>query len=248
MKIAAVPQLASQPISANGPESSDEAAGVLTQLRAFIAASNLSPGLRLPPERELAEQLGVTRAELRKALAVLEAEGLLWRQVGKGTFYGARPAAANATVTALARNTNPQEVMQARSALEPEITRLAALNATEQEIERMRQTSRRCREARTWRQYEAMDALLHHQIASASHNGLLIGLLDILNAVRRTVTWGRLRTEPERPPPDHHSFAEHDRIIDAIAARDLAEAEAAMRAHIETVARKLLEPDNAHRR
>lgn len=88
-----------------------------------------------------------------------------------------------------------------------------------------------------------MDALLHHQIASASHNGLLIGLLDILNVVRRTVTWGRLRVDPERPPPDHHSFAEHDRIVEAIASRDLATAEAAMRAHIETVARKLLEPD-----
>lgn len=233
-----------QPTEGNGSGLHDEAAGVLTQLRAFIAARDLAPGGRLPPERELAEQLGVTRAELRKGLAALEAEGLLWRQVGKGTFFGAKPAATNATVTALARTTNPHEVMRARSALEPEITRLAALNATEEEIARLRLTNARCREARTWRQYEAVDALLHHQIASASHNGLLIGLLDILNAVRRTVTWGRLRVNPARPPADHHSFAEHDRIIEAIAARDLAAAEAAMRAHIETVARKLLEPDH----
>lgn len=231
-------------IGGSGAEQHDEAAGVLTQLRAFIAASDPSPGVRLPPERELAEALGVTRAELRKGLAALEAEGLLWRHVGKGTFFGARPAVANATVTALARTTNPHEVMRARSALEPEITRLAALNATDQEIQRLRETSQRCRSAITWRQYEAMDALLHHQIARASHNGLLIGLLDILNAVRRTVTWGRLRVEPERPPVDHHSFAEHDRIVEAIAARDLAAAEAAMRAHIETVARKLLEPEH----
>lgn len=235
---------AAQPSAGNGSGLHDEAAGVLTQLRAFIATRDPAPGVRLPPERELAEQLGVTRAELRKGLAALEAEGLLWRQVGKGTFFGAKPAAANATVSALARTTNPHEVMRARSALEPEVTRLAALNATDEEIARLKSTSARCRQAETWRQYEAMDALLHHQIASASHNGLLIGLLDILNAVRRTVTWGRLRINPARPPADHHSFAEHDRIIGAIAARDLAGAEAAMRAHIETVTRKLLEPDH----
>lgn len=234
---------ASRPLGENSSELHDDAAGVLTQLRAFIATTDPSPGVRLPPERELAELLGVTRAELRKGLAALEAEGLLWRHVGKGTFFGAKPAATNATVTALARTTNPNEVMRARSALEPEITRLAALNATDQEIARLQSTSARCREAETWRQYEAMDALLHHQIASASHNGLLIGLLDILNAVRRTVTWGRLRVDAARPPSDHHSFAEHDRIVEAIASRDLAAAEAAMRAHIETVARKLLQPE-----
>jgi len=218
----------------------DESAGVLTQLRAYLASSGIAANGRLPPERDLAEMLGVTRAELRKGLAVLESEGALWRHVGKGTFVGTRPLATAADITALARKTRPQEVMRARIALEPEITRLAALNATEDELARMRNTNARCRTAGTWRQYEAWDALLHHQVANASHNLLLIGLLDILNAVRRTVTWGRLRKTPERPPSDHHSFAEHDRIIAAIAARDLDEAEEAMRAHLETVARNLV--------
>jgi DNA-binding FadR family transcriptional regulator len=221
-------------------DAKDESAGVLTQLRAYLASSEISANGRLPPERDLAEMLGVTRAELRKGLAVLEGEGALWRHVGKGTFVGTRPLAAAADVTALARKTRPQEVMRARIALEPEITRLAALNATEEELARLRITNAHCREAETWRQYEAWDALLHHQLANASHNILLIGLLDILNAVRRTVTWGRLRKVPDRPPADHHSFAEHDRIIRAIAARDLDEAEEAMRAHLQTVARNLV--------
>jgi DNA-binding FadR family transcriptional regulator len=197
-------------------DAKDESAGVLTQLRAYLASSQVPANGRLPPERDLAEMLGVSRAELRKGLAVLEGEGALWRHVGKGTFVGTRPLAAAADVTALARKTRPQEVMRARIALEPEITRLAALNATEEELFRLRNTNARCRAAETWRQYEAWDALLHHQLANASHNILLIGLLDILNAVRRTVTWGRLRKSPERPPADHHSFAEHDRIIAAM--------------------------------
>ena len=230
----------SERVIATELDAKEDSAGVLTQLRAYLASTDIPSNGRLPPERDLAEMLGVSRAELRKGLAVLEGEGALWRHVGKGTFIGTRPLAAAADVTALARRTRPQEVMRARIALEPEITRLAALNATEEELIRLRNTNAHCRAAATWRQYEAWDALLHHQLANASHNLLLIGLLDILNAVRRTVTWGRLRRTPGRPPADHHSFDEHDRIIAAIAARDLDEAEAAMRAHLQTVAHYLV--------
>jgi len=63
----------------------------LTQLRAYLAQRELPPEARLPPERELSEILGVSRGELRKALAILEGQGELWRHVGKGTFVGARP-------------------------------------------------------------------------------------------------------------------------------------------------------------
>ena len=65
-------------------------------------------------------------------------------------------------------------------------------------------------------------------------------LLDTMNAVRRTVTWGRLRANRERPAPDHHSFAEHDAIVDAIEDRDRNRARDAMRAHLLNVERKLL--------
>ena len=67
------------------------------------------------------------------------------------------------------------------------------------------------------------------------------GLFDTINAVRRAVTWGRLRTTPLKPSSDHHSFAEHDIIVEAIANRDMSGAAAAMRAHLQTVERKLLE-------
>ena len=64
------------------------AEGALIQLRAWLAQRDLPEDGRLPPERELIEILGVTRGELRKALAALENNGELWRHVGKGTFRG----------------------------------------------------------------------------------------------------------------------------------------------------------------
>jgi DNA-binding FadR family transcriptional regulator len=82
---------------------------------------------------------------------------------------------------------------------------------------------------------------LHRTIAEAAQNIPLLGLFDTLNALRRAVTWGRLRSNPVKPSPDHHSFAEHEAIVDAIANRDMNGAAVAMRAHLRTVERNLLD-------
>jgi len=215
--------------------------GIVTQLRGYLAQTDLPEDGRLPPERELAVALGVSRTELRKALDVLESEGQIWRHVGKGTFMGSRPLDTFADIAALARRSNPAEVMRARIVVEPEIARAAAFTATPADISEMRMCLARSRQAETWRQYEGWDVRLHRTIAEATQNSLLIGLFDTLNAVRRAVTWGRLRTVPVRPRPDHHSFAEHEIIVEAIEHRDMAGAANAMRAHLMTVERKLLE-------
>jgi DNA-binding FadR family transcriptional regulator len=215
--------------------------GVLMQLRAYLAQAKLPDNGRLPPERDLACELGVTRAELRKALATLAAEGQLWRHVGRGTFVGNRPVNAPADVATMARRTNPAEVMKARLAIEPEIARLAALNATPAHIGQMRSCLKRSRQAETWRLYEGWDNHLHRLIGEATQNSLLLGLLDTMSAVRRAVTWGRLRADPVRPASNHHSFQEHEEIVSAIEDRDLSGAAAAMRIHLLSVERHLLE-------
>jgi DNA-binding FadR family transcriptional regulator len=212
----------------------------LAQLRAYLARTELALHSRLPPERRLCEALGVSRAELRKALAVLESEGQIWRHVGKGTFVGGRPLDALADIAAVTRSTNPAEVMQARLLIEPEVARFAALNARAAQIGEMRLCLQRSRAAETWRQYESWDNRLHRTIGEATQNSLVLALLDTLSAVRRAVTWGRLRAERVRPAPSHHSFAEHQEIVDAIEDRDMERACAAMRTHLESVQRNLM--------
>jgi DNA-binding FadR family transcriptional regulator len=217
-----------------------EHGGALTQLRAYLAQSQLPVDSRLPPERELCQTLGISRAELRKALAVLEAEGQLWRHVGKGTFIGSRPIDTMADIAAITRRTNPTEVMRTRLLLEPEVTRVAALMATSAQISEMHACLAKMRQAQTWRQYEAWDNRLHRLIAEATQNSLMLALLDTLNAVRRAVAWGRLRANKVKPDADHHSFAEHEAIVAAIEDRDMERAAASMRLHLESVERNLL--------
>jgi DNA-binding FadR family transcriptional regulator len=212
----------------------------LARLRIYLAQIEMPLDSRLPPERDLAETLGVTRAGLRKALSVLEAENQIWRHVGKGTFIGSRPIETLADVAAITRRTNPTEVMRTRLVLEPEVARMAALNATSAHIAEMRTCMQRTRAAQSWRQYEAWDNRLHRVIAESTQNALLLALLDTLNAVRRAVVWGRLRVEKVKPAPTHHSFEDHEAIVAAIEDRDLNRAAAAMRAHLENVERNLL--------
>lgn len=214
--------------------------GVVQRLRNLLGETGQSDTGRLPPERELSEALGISRTELRKALGVLEAEGQIWRHVGKGTFFGSRPIDNFSDVSALARRTNPAEMMRARLVIEPEIARAAALTATAVHLAEMRLCHHRSREAATWRQYENWDTRLHRTIAEATQNTPLLGIFDTLNALRRAVTWGRLRTNPVKPDPGHHSFADHDSIIAAIANRDMSGAASAMRTHLQNVERNLL--------
>jgi DNA-binding FadR family transcriptional regulator len=213
---------------------------IVTQLRAYLAQAALPEDGRLPPERDLSAALGVTRTELRKALGTLEAEGQIWRHVGKGTFMGNRPMDTLSDIAALSKRTNPAELMRARLIIEPEIARAAALTATPMHLADLRMCQARTREAATWRQYETWDTRLHRTVAEATQNTPLLGLFDMLNALRRAVTWGRLRSNPVKPEPDHHSFTEHDAIIAAIENRDMNGAAAAMRIHLQSVERNLL--------
>ncbi len=217
----------------------DEGQGALTQLKAYLAQERLAETARLPSERVLGEALGVSRGELRKALAILEAEGAIWRHVGKGTFVGARPVKELATVGGIADLSNPREVMRARLLLEPLLAGEAALNATSADLEEMDRCLVGTRRAESWRHYENWDNRLHRAVAEAAGNTVLLALFDLLNAVRRAVVWGRLRPQPERPPADHHSFADHEALVAAIRERDVTGAADAMRAHLAKVERNL---------
>lgn len=216
-----------------------ETQGVLTQLRAYLAHHGPAAA-RLPPERVLAGEIGVSRGTLRKALADLEAEGLIWRHVGRGTFVGNRPVETVQDLGEVTRRTNPAGVMEARLTLEPELARLAALHATPADLDELAECVRQSRAAGDWRSYEYWDNRLHRAVAQATVNIVLLSLFDSLNTIRRTVTWGRLRRFAPRPDATHHSFPEHDRLVAAIANRDPAAAADAMRAHLRSVRDHLL--------
>ena len=213
----------------------------VTRLRAYIVEGGFAQGGKLPPERQLTEELGLSRATLRKALDALERDGMIWRHVGKGTFVsdGAPPQVAKSPLIELGRQLTPFRMMRARMAIEPAIAREAAVNASGETLQKMQRAIERAKAATTWKEYEAQDDIFHRSVAEASDNLLLLALFDQLNEVRRAVAWGSVTRDNVRPSPDHSSFAEHDAIAAAIAGRDGQGAYDAMRRHLGSVARRL---------
>lgn len=231
--------LSSELSSARSPGNSPAPGDTLLRLRAYLSEQTLGLNERLPPERELSALLGVTRAELRKAMGVLESEGQVWRHVGRGTFIGARPVLNLDDVQFLSGITSAVQIMEARLAFEPELARLAAVHGVKSDFAELRLCNRRCREAKSWGMYESWDNRFHYAIAAASKNKLLMTLFETLNAVRRSLVWQTLRTDTT-PPTDHVSFAEHDVVCDAIMRHDTVAATEHMRAHLLSIRSRLL--------
>lgn len=223
----------------------DDGRSAFTQLQAFLSQIPHDSRGQLPPERELCELLGVSRSALRKALALAEAEGKIWRHVGKGTFIGTKPIEDRSETGRVAHNSSPAEVLRARLILEPVLAREAAIHASVADLSELELGARNCRSASTWRRYESWDNRFHRTVATATQNRVLLLLFDELNDVRRAMAWGRRRDGSTGPGPEHHSLAEHERIVSAIRDRDPALAESSMRAHILTVSRKLLDGEKA---
>lgn len=216
-----------------------------TQLQAFLAQFEPHAQGKLPPERALCEALGVSRGALRKALARAESQGRIWRHVGKGTFYGPRPSDDPSDQSGVAAQASPVEVLRARTLLEPMLAKEAAINASASDLKELELSAENGRLADSWRRYETWDNRFHRAIASGTQNRVLLMMFDNLNNVRRVMAWGRQRRDAAGPPADHHSFAEHARIVAAIKDRDPVASEQAMRDHLVTVTQKLLDPDGA---
>src|SRR5829696_2247481 len=110
---------------------------LLEHLRAEIIAGRLAPGARLPPERALAEEFGLSRPIVREVLSGLQEQALVDIQPARGTFVRAPSAAdgARSLESQLRRrNATAREVMDARLMLEAQAARLAALHATDAEV------------------------------------------------------------------------------------------------------------------
>ena len=209
------------------------------KLREFIDTAGYRHNDRVPPERELCKMLGTTRNQLRKALDELEAQGRIWRHVGRGTFVGSRPVLNLQDVTYLGDQIKPEQVVAVRFTIEPQLCRMAALQATRSDREQMRLCAQRCREAEDWRSYEAWDNNLHHAIARATRNQLFLYFFETLNAVRRSIVWGQPRMT-RKPPEEYCSFYEHDVILSAIGAGDAELAAQAMHTHLKSVYSRVL--------
>jgi DNA-binding FadR family transcriptional regulator len=213
------------------------------RIREFIlngtADGSLSPGEKLPTERELAQRFMVPRNAVRNTLAQLEVEGSIARHVGRGTFLAAAPVTVDAPATAPASHISPAELMEARLRLEPAIAELIVTNATSADFDRMEICLDKAERAATLDGFELWDAALHQAMASASHNRFVIRVLDIVTAVRQQSEWGKLKDRIVTPERRLKYQQEHRAIVAALKDRDDSRAKEAIITHLQHARRNL---------
>lgn len=223
--------------------SSRDAARVATEnLRRQIESGILAEGIRLPPERLLAKQLGIARNTLRRALGQLEQEGLLIRQVGVGTFVRA-PAAGNGRgLSERLQHASPSELMEVRLIIEPQAAALAASRATRSDIDEIEHALRRNISATSLAEFEHWDGQLHLLIIRATKNTVLMDYSEALNTVRNDPSWYRLKKRSVTPERRQLYERQHTAIVMALKERDSEKARQVMLQHLRVVTENLMNP------
>lgn len=211
----------------------------LDELHRRLTVGHYSEG-QLPPERELASELGVGRRALRLALAALEEEGLIWRRQGHGTFVSTHPMFSEAEISRLANRVSPIEVLEARLSVEPMLVARSTLRVSKAQIDQMHRLADAARRATDARTYETFDIAFHRKIAEGAGNALFLAMFEMVISVREMGNWRRVREYYYAHDGAELSYREHKLIIEAMADRDPAGAEAAMRDHLSQVVKFVL--------
>ncbi len=209
--------------------------------------------VRLPTERQLAAEHGVSRAAVREAMTILAADGRISREVGRGTFLlhglesprddgpgDASPDALDALDALDAGNISPADVLAARRLIEPELLRLVVVRATERDLVEIDRALAGGATAMTTDEFECWDLAFHRTIAVASHNPLLVRIYGSIEVARRDEIWGNLKRRGDSAERRAARHTEHMKIAEALRARELTAATAAMEDHLGRVAAAML--------
>lgn len=204
---------------------------VIRELKRSILQKIVTPGERLPPERELANLLGISRGSLRQALKALQVMGVLKIVHGSGAFLSEAAESILGDPEYLLiplRGHSFAEMYEARRAMEAESAAAAAIRATEQDIKKLRAEIESMRHStRNIQRFVQHDRLFHRHIALASGNRVFVWFIDLLQKV---LAEGQLRHS--RSEQLGSVLAEHQRIAAAIAAHEPHVARAEMLAHL----------------
>jgi GntR family transcriptional repressor for pyruvate dehydrogenase complex len=205
---------------------------IVEQLCKHMADRDMQTGDRLPPERELAAQLGVSRASLSQALVALEVQGILTVRHGDGAVLIRRPV-GDAAIRALREHADRlPEVIEAREALEVKLAELAAERRSEAEMAAIDDALAIMEmEITSGERGVAGDEHFHAAITAAAHSPLLARLMgEIAELVRET----RIESLSQSDRP-RASLEGHRRIADAVRRQDPVAASQAMAEHIRMV-------------
>ena len=214
------------------------AAGIAARLREAIMEGRYAFGERLPAERDLTTHFGASRGTVREALRRLEELHLVSRRIGSGTFVSYRASPHEEDIAEL---TSPIELIEVRLALEPDMARLAAVNATSRDLDRMERALLTCEAAGADREaFSQADESFHLALVECTRNPLMIWLYARINDVRRHAQWNAMKDKILSGERIAEYNLEHRALFEALRRRDVSAATAAIEKHLDKARQHLL--------
>ena len=215
------------------------------QIITHALRGGLGPDGRLPTERQLAADLGVTRSAIRYALGILEADGHISREVGRGTYLRSQEPLTAERGAGSAQAFAPADVMVVRRLLEPPAMPLAVAWATAADFDEMDRCLAGGDRADNYDEFELWDLALHRSIMAATHSPLLCTLYSSIETARAGHMWGDLKRRSASADRRGMYQTDHHAIVAALKARDAGGAVNAMRGHLTRVSDHLNATDPA---
>ena len=211
---------------------------IADQIAALIERGEYGAGARLPPERDLAKQLGVSRPSVREALIALEVEGYVEVRIGSGVYVVGPPRTGGAP-DPLGEDSGPFELIKARWLIEAECAALAAKQASRAQVRAMEEALDQMEAERERGVMPlAADRAFHLRIAEGSGNSALALVVKTLWDQRTGPLFLRLEHHYDTPALWSVAIREHREIVAAIARHDAGAARGAMRRHMNHAAKR----------
>lgn len=222
---------------------------IVNQFIDQIEQGEFKQGMQLPPERQLARNLGVSRSSLREALTVLQMLNLVETVAGEGTFITGKPGEE---LKNYLNNVNVDEspfvIIQARKAIEPSIASLAATQHNETNLQRISEILEWIDSDHSETQvlgdiFSEGDREFHLGIAKATENPILVSIQEMFHSLMGQELWLTLmrHTSFSTPGRWEEAFREHRRIFDAIRQGDSHTAARYMKSHLQRVEKIMIE-------
>lgn len=216
----------------------DSVEALRAELLKGLKSGSWPPGSRLPTERDLCANFGVSRSALRRVLLELREQGLITQKVGSGTYVAEKPGKAAGGMDAgtgrflAVPSVSPAELMEARLLLEPMLVDLIVNNASHTDFDRLEDCCARAEAAASLEAFEKLDSELHEQLALATHNALFISVFKLMAEIRESGEWGFLKQKVLTAERREVLQKEHRRIVAALRQRDVDTARRAIFDHL----------------
>lgn len=211
---------------------------VIEQIQDMILDGRLKKGDKLPSERDLSEQLGISRTSIREALRALEIIGLIESRQGEGNFIKGDIESSffePLSVMFKLNRGNPHDILEMRMILEIESAKLASKRISEEDSMELQALMIQLKKAKNEKESAKIDKKIHYKIAEITGNSLIMNLLNTISSLMETFIKDAREKILEQKETREFLVKQHENIVDALIERDTDKARLSMKEHLEYI-------------